>query len=395
MGYYNKRYTEKFGIEPLPVFMPDAFDQMIETRQVDCVIVTSVDRTHHEYIIRAMELGCDVITEKPMTVDAEKCQAILDCVKRTGRDLRVTFNYRYAPRCTRFKQLLADGVIGRPLSVTFEWLLDTSHGADYFRRWHRDKANSGGLMVHKATHHFDLINWWLDSAPQTVFGFGDLKFYGRANAEQRGETRSYERAYGNDDAQADPFALHLNRSEELKALYLDAEHEDGYFRDQNVFGDGITIEDDMALVVRYRNGATMSYHLSAYSPWEGFRVAFNGTKGRLEMEVVETGSVSSDAAKVDATQLPAGDLLDIKESTRIVLRPHWSKPIEIPLGDVKGGHGGGDERMLQALFAPPTDDPLGHAASYVDGAYSILTGIAANKSFETGSPVNVLDLLAV
>ena len=55
-----------------------------------------MDRTHHTYIIRAMELGCDVITEKPMTVDEEKCQAILDAVERTGRNVRVTFNYRYA-----------------------------------------------------------------------------------------------------------------------------------------------------------------------------------------------------------------------------------------------------------------------------------------------------------
>ena len=46
-----------------------------------------------------------------------------------------------------------------------EWLLDTRHGADYFRRWHRNKNNSGGLMVHKATHHFDLVNWWMIPTP--------------------------------------------------------------------------------------------------------------------------------------------------------------------------------------------------------------------------------------
>ena len=51
-------------------------------------------------------------------------------------------------------------------------------GADYFRRWHRNKNNSGGLMVHKATHHFDLVNWWLASKPVTVMAMGDLDFYG-------------------------------------------------------------------------------------------------------------------------------------------------------------------------------------------------------------------------
>ena len=61
------------------------FDRMIEKQKPDAVIVTSMDRTHHTYIIRAMELGCDVITEKPMTVDEGKCQDILDAVERTGR----------------------------------------------------------------------------------------------------------------------------------------------------------------------------------------------------------------------------------------------------------------------------------------------------------------------
>ena len=47
----------------------------------------------------------------------------------------------------------------------FEWALDTVHGADYFRRWHREKKNSGGLLVHKSSHHFDLVNWWLGDVP--------------------------------------------------------------------------------------------------------------------------------------------------------------------------------------------------------------------------------------
>ena len=58
---------------------------MIAETKPDAVIVTSVDATHADYICRAMELGCDVITEKPMTTDAEKCQRILDTRRKTGR----------------------------------------------------------------------------------------------------------------------------------------------------------------------------------------------------------------------------------------------------------------------------------------------------------------------
>src|SRR5258707_113937 len=76
----------------------------------------------------------------------------------------------------------AAGVLGAVGSVHFEWLLDIRHGADYFRRWHRDKANSGGLLVHKASHHFDLVNWWLGATPVRVFADARLFFYGPSGA---------------------------------------------------------------------------------------------------------------------------------------------------------------------------------------------------------------------
>src|SRR5690625_7808523 len=92
--------------------MAHEFDDMIATEKPDIVIVTSVDRTHHTYIVRALELGCDVITEKPMTIDAEKTQEIIDAIDRTGNEVRVTFNYRYAPHNTKIREIIRDGVIG-------------------------------------------------------------------------------------------------------------------------------------------------------------------------------------------------------------------------------------------------------------------------------------------
>jgi len=219
----------------LPCYAPADFEKMIEEQKVDVVIVTTIDRTHHTYICRAMEAGCDVITEKPMTVDAERCRQILETQKRTGKKLTVTFNYRYAPRNSKVKELLQSGVIGTVTSVHFEWMLDTNHGADYFRRWHRDKRNSGGLLVHKSTHHFDLVNWWLSSRPETVMAMGELRFYGRENAEKRGEPSTYVRGTGDAAAVGDPFALDMSKEDEMKTLYYDCESADGYRRDQNVF----------------------------------------------------------------------------------------------------------------------------------------------------------------
>ncbi len=384
MNYANRLLEKNYGYQRVATYKSNEFDRMIEEQKPDAVIVTSMDRTHHTYIIRAMELGCDVITEKPMTVDENKCQEILDAVERTGREVRVTFNYRYAPHHTKARELIMQGAIGQVTSVHFEWLLNTMHGADYFRRWHRDKRNGGGLLVHKSTHHFDLVNYWIGSQPEEVFAYGDLLFYGKENAEQRGVTNFYERATGNPLAKDDPFALHLDENEHLKAMYLDAEQEDGYRRDQNVFGDGISIEDTMGVIVRYRNKAILTYSLNAYMPWEGYRIAFNGTKGRLEMTIVEQSYVNSGGDKA---------LEGALKDKRIILFPMWEPPVEIELEEGEGGHGGGDPVLLNDIFGTPVDDPFKRAANHIDGARSILTGIAANRSIRTGMPVKVNDLV--
>ncbi len=395
LDFANEQLSHEFGYHTVPTYAPVDFETMISRERVDTVIVTSMDRTHHTYIIKALDAGCDAISEKPMTIDAEKCAAIHAALNRSGKKLTVTFNYRYSPRNSRVKEVLKSGEIGEVKSVHFEWLLDTSHGADYFRRWHRDKRNSGGLLVHKATHHFDLVNWWLESTPREVFAFGDLVFYGKENAEARGVSKFYDRSTGNPIARQDPFALHLDKNEKLRRTYLEAESEDGYRRDQSVFSDGISIEDDMSVLVKYNNGAAMSYHLTAYSPWEGFRIAFNGTKGRLEYNVTEVSYISTSDSDIHGEHSigRTGHAADVP--AQLILHRHWQSPEHLTFEKSdESGHGGGDVRLLDDVFKGPGDDPLARAADHTAGTNSILTGIAANMSMAQKRPIDVNSLRA-
>jgi len=377
---------ERHGHQKIPTYLYTDFDKMLDEQKPDFVIVTTTDRNHHDYIIRSMEKGCDVISEKPMTIDEEKAQAIIDCQKRTGRSLRVTFNYRYAPHNTKIRELIRDDVIGKVFSVHFEWLLNIQHGADYFRRWHRNKQNSGGLLVHKSTHHFDLVNFWLDSQPKTVFAFGDLNFYGQANAETRGVEKFYYRCLDNEFAKEDPFAIDLRANEELQELYLNAEADSGYIRDRSVFSDDISIEDTMAVTVKYSSGALLTYSLNAYMPWEGFNIAINGSKGRIEVKVVEMSYINAGGDKEDE-----GALL-VKE---VVVHPMFGAPYVVDIEKKAGGHGGGDPELLNDIFGVPEEDEFKRAATHVDGAMSILTGVAANKSITSGLPVHIKDLIEI
>lgn len=383
MDYCNEQLVQ-YGAQKVPTYKHYEFDKMIEETKPDCVIVTSVDRTHHEYIIRAMELGCDVITEKPMTIDEKRAQAILDTQKRTGREVRVSFNYRYAPTNTKIRELIMNDTIGEVYSVHFEWFLNTSHGADYYRRWHRNKENSGGLLVHKSTHHFDLVNFWLGTEPDTVFAMGSLNFYGRTNAEKRGVKDFYYRCHGSEIAKQDPFYLDMEASPDLKALYLDAEHEDGYIRDKSVFSEEISIEDTMGVMVRYKNNAIMTYSLNSYLPIEGLRVGFNGSKGRIEMEVLEKSYVNGGGSETKEGAI---------DTNRIVVYPMFAPAYEVKVEESEGGHGGGDPVLLRDIFGEPKEDKFHRAANQVDGAMSILTGIAANKSIASGLPVKIDSLI--
>ncbi len=390
-GIHAAIVTAATAHEPV-VFVPDDLEAVIRDQRIDRVIVTTPDATHAEYIDRVLRAGADVVVEKPLTIDAEGCRRIDAAVRESGRDIVITFNYRYAPRNAELRRIVASGAIGRVTSVHFEWLLDTQHGADYFRRWHRDKENSGGLFVHKASHHFDLINWWLHAAPTRVFASGGLRFYGDRNAAERGLGERPERGTV-DGGPADPFLLDLRADDKLRRLYLEQEHWDGYRRDQDVFGPGISIEDNLAALVDYDNGATLSYSLNAHSPWEGYNVAVNGTEGRAELRVVERGAVGRRSHidpsavrpdDVDTDLRPAGDSL--------LVQRHWEAPMRVDIAEPEGGHGGGDVPLLRDVFDGAGDDDLGRAAGYLDGIRSVAVGIAGNASLAERRPIDIADL---
>ena len=182
----------------------------------------------------------------------------------------------------------------------------------------------------------------------------------------------------------DPFALVMEGNENLEGMYLNAEHEDGYFRDQSVFGDGISIEDTMNVLVRYENGVQMSYSLNAYSPVEGFRACLTGTKGRIEVDVLDAVYINGEGKSENE---------GVSIGKRIKVLPMFGSAYDVPVEEVTGGHGGADPQLMEDIFAPKGNDPLKRISSHIDGIKSIMVGIAANESMKTGMPVKIRDLI--
>lgn len=363
------------------------FEQMIKETRPDLVIVTTKDSTHHEYIIKGLDMGCDVLTEKPLTTDELKCQAILDAERRSNNKLIVGFNYRWSPYPTKIKELLQSGAIGKVTSVDFHWYLNTYHGASYFRRWHGLRQAGGTLWVHKATHHFDLLNWWLNSDPAEVFAYGDLEHYGSRGPFRGDKCRT---CLHKSECK---FYWDITRDKRAMDLYVNNEQYDGYIRDNCLFRPEINIYDKMSAQIKYRDNTVVNYSLTTYSPYEGWKVALNGTKGRIDAWLDIPFMNNENISQSDKHELEMSQEDEKLNSDPVILQKLWSD-FEVKNVDYsKGGHGGGDVLLHQQIFETPgKDDPFDRPAGVRDGAMSILIGIAARKSIESGHPVRIAEL---
>src|SRR5690606_36825793 len=165
----------------------------------------------------------------------------------------------------------------------------------------------------------------------------------------------------------------------------------------DVFDDGITIEDNLSLVVDYAAGASRSYTLSTHGPWEGYTVYVNGTLGRAELTVVERDAVLFDDDRRildDPSAHPLGADADLVRPTseRLVVQRHFEPARVVPLAKGESAHGGGDELLLQDVFRGVSHDPLGRTANWVDGVRSVSVGLAGNRSLASGQPVKIDEL---
>ncbi|MFA6931155.1 MAG: Gfo/Idh/MocA family oxidoreductase [Lentisphaeria bacterium] len=361
----------------IPVFTD--FIEMLDTVRPDGVVVTTKDSTHAEYVLECLKRNLAVYSEKPLCTTRKQCLAIRRAAAKSSAPSYVTHNMRFGPDMAKFKELLQQEAIGKVLHIQFTETLDRFHGADYFRRWHRLYDNTGSLLIHKASHHFDLINWFADSRAKTVTGQGALSFYGR-NGAFRGKRCSTCPHADECEFYADVFASEHNR-----ILYQEAEKADQYFRDGCVFDRKIDIPDTYAATLAFENGIIGSYSLIAYASYESMHIAVEGSKGRLEY-IKRYGTSWAVGHKNAAQEVSlANDGKDADDSRSFILLTEMGKKIEyIPEVQVTGGHGGADPALREALFCGMTEDPFGQRAPLEDGIQAVLVGISVMDSIRSG-----------
>ncbi len=342
------------------------FDEFLRHPGLDTIIVATPDYSHVGFVVAALAAGKNVVCEKPMATTLADARNML--AARKGQSLRVAFNFRYNAVARRVKELVADGAIGRILRVEACDILGWKHGSDYFRRWHRKQAQSGGLIIHKSTHTFDVVNWWLDDRPAVVGARAARVFY--TTDRQKGERCRTCSA-------AAHCRFHVDLTQDIpgqfagldrfyQRMYLEAELYDGYLRDVCVFHKDNDIPDTYDVNVRYAGGALFQYSSIFYAPYEDRTFVLQGDAGRIE--------VSKRAREIVCYR-------DNREECREVMT----------LPEEEGGHGGADLHLVASLF--PDRNPGNQSATAEDGYWSLAIGACANESLDQGgNPIAVPEI---
>ena len=317
------------------------YKELLKRKDIDCVVITSPDWAHEEQAVAAFEAGKHVFLEKPVAITVSGAERVLNARDKADKILLIGFVLRYVRLFKKMKKVIEEGLIGE---LKTGWVLHSvAMGSDwYFHDWHGLMENTGGLLLQKGSHDFDIINWVVNSKIKKVSAFGSRDFFG-------GEKSN--------DLQCPNCAERRTCSEFT---------EKNRMRKKCAFRQEVDVLDNHQVIVEYQNGVKMSYMECHYTPDDNREFTFIGTKGKLKLDF------ANDMIEV---RLRHG-MYDSEE--KIVFKNLLS-------GE---GHGGGDKLILNDLINSLSTgkQPL---AGGEEGMEAIRVGLMAHQSINEGKVIEM------
>ena len=342
---------------------PD-YREMMKSAFIDAVLIASPDHTHHEIVLEAAAHKKHIFCEKPMALKLEHCIEMQQAATKNKVIFMMGFCLRYNNLYRKAKEIIASGEIG---NVRIAHVVDSVErgSAYFFHSWHRLRKYSGGLLLQKATHSLDIINWMIDSNPVSVYALGGLDVFGgnESNKKQCADCNKKKSC-----------------SEFLDAGSYHSDYLSGkafVIEDKCVFAKEIDILDNESLLIGYENGAKASFVECHFTPDYKREFSFIGDKGRLDICEFYT----------------YGGIYNPSHEIRISKR-HSSGPSvhHVQLRD--GGHGGGDPAMMEEFIEVLGGKKKKPLADGMTGVMSTAIAAAAEKSICTGKVESVFKVMA-
>ena len=224
------------------------------------------------------------------------------------------------------------------------------------------------MLLHKSTHHFDVINWLLEDEPVRVSAMATRSFFGN-EAKRLGERCSTCPAVATCESHRSITAAHD------EGLYFKAEHEDGYLRDRCAHREGTDIADNLSVSVFYKKGTLLTYTLNLFSMKEGYHLTLVGERGMIVCHHYPGEGVHDGICEIELMQSEG-------------------KVEKITFPEATGLHGGGDAKLLEMMFSEKEiPDSLGQSADSFAGVLSAMIGIGANESIKSGKHIDLVPLI--
>ncbi len=379
--YRNDKYAAQHDIIAENRF--DTWEEVFERPKfADAVIISTPDNLHFAPCMKALEMGYDVLLEKPIAPTEKECRAILAMAKKTGRIVAVCHVLRYAPYFVKMRELITKGAIGEVVSVQHLEPIEHLHMAHSYVRgnWHNSKTTTP-IILAKSCHDLDIIRWVIDKPSQRIVAMGNLKWFRSENAPKGSTARCTDgcavekecpysaiRHYHDERKRLSYLDIPLKNisKEEQGKLILDKLKTSNYGR--CVYKMDNDQPDHYVTSIQFADGVTASLSMEAFTSYAGRRTRIMGAMGDL------VG---------DMNELVYTDFKTGKKTTFV------PKAVDVE-GYKNAGHGGGDMLMVKDFVqAVAAQDPNLLSSDIGVSIESHVMGFMAEKSRKSNKVIDI------
>lgn len=366
-----QKYGDLFGVDAQNRF--DDEDAFFAEKRSDVLFVTTQDQLHIRMAKRALNLGYDLVLEKPISDKAEELRELSELAHKTGRKIMVCHVLRYTVMMRKLKEVLNSGAIGRLISIDHTENVVFWHEAhSYVRGNWRNRGQATPMIMAKCCHDLDLIQDFVGSECHSVASMGSLAYFKAENKPQGAADRcincpyidscvySAKKVYidmwkdAGKPANRFPFSLVSDAYPTTEEALYKAIETNMYGR--CVFACDNDVVDNQTVIMQFENGVTATLKMEAFVKDGGRDIRFFGTEGELDLREGED-TITLKKYFGENTVWKISELTDDLE-----------------------GHGGGDHRMIDELYEIMTGETPNVTTSIDKSIESHYMALAAEES---------------
>lgn len=348
----RKMLMERFAQWGAPDQYEDG-DELLEKASFDVLIIGSYNTTHADYAIKAFKTGAAILLEKPVATSVEQCRRLWQEFKKAGNErVFIGFVLRYAPFYRQLREFLDRKTIGQLLAIDADENLSQSLSSLFLRAWRRDDRVTGGFMVEKCCHDFDILHMLTGSRVTRVFSMAKrTHFIGRPREEQH---RRFDPEYIREIA-LDYGDIHIKKIFEETS-------------DESVYTDIGDVPDHQAVMIEFEDGTLVNFMACLAQPRATRRIRLFGSNGSLEGDI-DRGTIIQD--------IPFEKHLGAETIIHNICADD-------------SGHHGADSVLNDAFWDAASGGEVRSMAGIREGIEASLVGIAVEQSKRLGTPVDVV-----